>query len=77
MVCLFCFIFLFYNLIVINVDFLIRDKYEGSVDTSGVFTAPDSGRYEVMFTGLLKSYNGNRVWSTLYKVRNVGVLQQD
>ena len=47
------------------------------MDTSGVFTAPDSGRYEVMFTGLLKSYNGNRVWSTLYKVRNVGVLQQD
>ena len=35
---------------------------------SGIFTAPRSGRYEVTFTGLLKSYNGNRVWSTLYKV---------
>ena len=46
-----------------------RGEFETAMETeSGIFTAPRSGSYEVTFTGLLKSYNGNRVWSTLYKV---------
>ena len=48
---------------------ICRGEFETAMETdSGIFTAPMSGRYEVTFTGLLKSYNGNRVWSTLYKV---------
>lgn len=35
---------------------------------TGVFTAPEDGNYEVTFTGLLKSYGGNRVWATLYRM---------
>ena len=47
-----------------------RGEFETAMEAgSGIFTAPSGGRYEVSFTGLLKSYNGNRAWSTLYKAR--------
>ena len=53
-----------------------RGDFESAMETdSGIFTAPSSGRYEVSFTGLLKSYNGNRAWSTLYKVSCVNIFQ--
>lgn len=35
---------------------------------TGIFVAPEDGNYEVSFTGHLKSYNGRRVWATLYKL---------
>lgn len=35
----------------------------------GIFQAPEDGAYEVSFTGHLKSYGGNRVWATLYKLK--------
>jgi hypothetical protein len=45
------------------------NDFESNMNTkSGVFTAPSNGRYQVTFTGLLKSYGGNRVWVTLYKI---------
>ncbi len=44
-------------------------RFGSSMNTEeGVFTTPEDGHYEVTFTGLLKSYGGNRVWATLYKI---------
>lgn len=35
----------------------------------GLFQAPEDGYYEVSFTGLLYSASGDRVWATLYKLK--------
>ena len=45
------------------------DSFNRAMDKDeGVFVAPEDGAYEVSFTGHLKSFGGNRVWATLYKL---------